>query len=468
MPYILELVRHPGASEQGLTKMQAYIDNNQEALARAILGRSYRDDSSAVSSPPLRVPNPEIYDRKVPQGMKYYEWVQAKADGDIVVHPYVHEHVECHYSDTPGYRKGKRIAWSGWHMPGPTYPERFPPATWTFNEPGPGRRYGNFIAIAVYETERVEPVYSAAVYPCRPYKRWDETERKLVVTSTLAKANSGDWDALTDVAEFRETVGFVTDKILQAVNLIKRFKKRWYLLANESQSQKRRRRQRESAQRASSYDGHKKIDAASQAWLEMRYALRPLIYSIEGIMSVFDNMEREYFRYNGFSRVESEFESESSLFEPDGEHRLVYTYRCMVKRRYDASAVFDALDRAIMTNFAVTAWEVTTLSFVIDWFINIGDWLAAVTNVPPSCEQGMTSSVRVDRSGILKHQPGPAGPTTTVLLNEKSYYRFEADASDVVLGINVNLNWKRMLDAFALAWGSHRMHLLKERNNLRI
>lgn len=119
-------------------------------------------------------------------------------------------------------------------------------------------------------------------------------------------------------------------------------------------------------------------------WMEVRYAIRPLIYDAYGIANSLQKnrgYERRTFRGSAVGST-----SESDVVNGVGIAGRVL-HNCNRTNTLESSARAGVLcDVSIndLTVFGVdqlfeTAWELAPLSFIVDWFVNVGDWIAAHT-----------------------------------------------------------------------------------------
>ena len=118
-----------------------------------------------------------------------------------------------------------------------------------------------------------------------------------------------------------------------------------------------------------------------------------------------------------------------------------------------------------------TAWELTTLSFVIDWFISVGDFIAAYTPTRASSAKHAESTTRQglviweniptiyeadDYYEYGKGQVWMKAPNIAVSVH--SFHRTVHDGINLrgTLPVGLDLNVNRAVTAFALAWTSLR------------
>lgn len=142
---------------------------------------------------------------------------------------------------------------------------------------------------------------------------------------------------------------------------------------------------------------------------------------------------------------------------------------------YTAASI-SAASRVSFNPF-VTAWELTTLSFVVDWFLNVGDFIVAHTAVDLSSTSGYCTSVKIDTvetyelvdegsktaPAVADRKPclGPIPEEVRTwsskeilrVVTTQSYNRSLFTRSDVNLGLQTSfLNWKRSIDSLVLGY----------------
>lgn len=109
---------------------------------------------------------------------------------------------------------------------------------------------------------------------------------------------------------------------------------------------------------------------------------------------------------------------------------------------------------------AVTAWEVVPFSFIADWFINIGDAIAAFSPFATGTFKYATFSTTVEdivtHSGYVSSRPGGRAIVefsnpSTLTITETTYTRTLHTVTPN-LSFKVNLNAAKIVDLVALAW----------------
>lgn len=121
---------------------------------------------------------------------------------------------------------------------------------------------------------------------------------------------------------------------------------------------------------------------AANRWMEIRYAIRPLIYDTVGLAESFQ-------KKRGYERRTYRGESSDSLTIQDSMPHIGFTdftyidWTRITKMEVSARAgvlcdiSIDDITVFGIDQLAQSAWELAPLSFVVDWFTNVGDWIAA-------------------------------------------------------------------------------------------
>lgn len=126
-------------------------------------------------------------------------------------------------------------------------------------------------------------------------------------------------------------------------------------------------------------------------------------------------------------------------------------HRCFIKSRYTPDSILADFRRLVNINLFTTAWELATRSFVIDWVLNVGDFISAVTGSDGSVDSKTCYSVRDLREVTISYSSGSSSqPKTIVKYN--CYQRHVINPIDHIgLDVSWDMNWKRYLDASAMS-----------------
>lgn len=199
---------------------------------------------------------------------------------------------------------------------------------------------------------------------------WPDSNAVLI--KALANANAHGWDVGTFMAELGKTIGMISN-----------FRDNAFLRANRITRSFEKKKRFSSTQEV--------LAAFSQTWLEGRYGWRTLAYDLEDInvaLIKLDTMKHDYIR-----ATESETSTKSHTIIPnstyaftgaeDGAHasfisRAAINIAQLAERKVRAGVMLQGIaDGLAFVDPLVTSWEVVPFSFIVDWFTNIGDNVAA-------------------------------------------------------------------------------------------
>lgn len=262
------------------------------------------------------------------------------------------------------------------------------------------------------------------------------------IQSELADHNSRLIDVATAMAEMPETVQSIVDGCKTILRLYKAAKRKEMRLRNRVSGPVN---STETANRQWRKNRQDEADAIADVWLNFRYNITPTKILIEDMIKYHFGLKTEYLR----SRKREEYDVELPFALRAGwktADTMTQEHRIMIKARLSADAT--KADAYLSANPLVTAWELVPLSFVVDWFLSVGDFFSSLTPVP-SVQQGATYSWKIDDTYTFIHEESKA--RVTMRLNH--YKRTVINPSDYCrVYPNVDLTTYRKLDALALSW----------------
>lgn len=127
-----------------------------------------------------------------------------------------------------------------------------------------------------------------------------------------------------------------------------------------------------------------KFNFAASRWLELRYGWVPILYdawaaadSLAGI----DHVKWEKVRGRYENNLRDDFHVSDGNYFLGGKQRIrfggIETAQVTGLYRPDLNAIWTLVAKRLgLTNPLTATWELTRLSFVVDWFTPIGDWLS--------------------------------------------------------------------------------------------
>lgn len=271
-----------------------------------------------------------------------------------------------------------------------------------------------------------------------------EEINKSIVTSALAEANSGTYDLLTEVAELPETLKYLIGILQDFALALKAVRKK------EVEVKKLFRNKKQTERTA-----YELADALASVWLQFRYAISPLAYSFNDVITTLEEYKRVFAKYR--QRQEDYAEPvEISGLDILSHDDFVTSHKVFIKRSFSPEDIVDALLSLLKVNPLATAYELIPLSFVVDWFLNIGDYITAMTGTIKYSQEAATYSWKTEGNVTYgKNIVLPDGyKPPTVTLSYQTYKRIVIDPkAHTGLSYDPFINWKRQLDALALLWG---------------
>lgn len=291
-----------------------------------------------------------------------------------------------------------------------------------------------------------------------------------LVTKVTSDANTGSVDILTAMAELPEALSSILNACKTMVRLYTACKKRELRFQNRAKSVKlsydeavlqfsklaeviengpgskrfKRRRLREIAKQRLQLKRQLRLnlkeitDAIASVWLNYRYNITPNVLLIKGALDAVDKAEKLFARWASTEK--------SYLSLPEGyEGSVEVLHRCQIKRLFNSAQI----DNFLSFNPFLTAWELIPLSFTIDWFINVGNSIAAITGTPSGiAQEGATYSWKTSGTITRTYKDG-----SSVTVEVKGYKRIVIDPSLYCrLSWNPDFSPVRQLDALALSW----------------
>lgn len=236
---------------------------------------------------------------------------------------------------------------------------------------------------------------------------------------------SGVMDLLTEVAEAPETIKYLFDCLKRILSLYidTRRKVKMATKAHKARSSNKRGKGRVSNKEF--------IDEVASLWMQFRYAATPIGYSIEDALKLLNSKPLAYVTTR--KREDTPFTETISGITYKG----TIEHRYFVKSRLRLTSA--SLTRA---SFVKTLYELTPLSFVVDWVFPLGQLLGSL-DTPRSAEQVAVLYSKRVRSLEL------------VGIGYASCDYYVAQTTNEIpdgIGFDVNLSFKRVVDSAALSW----------------
>lgn len=262
-----------------------------------------------------------------------------------------------------------------------------------------------------------------------------------------ARANDSEALALATLAEARKTYNMFANTMRGVIHMAKHSKRLFRRRRNGSISNKQ----------------------FTEKWLEYRYGWRPLVFEAKNLIDAASKAGSQ--RRVRF--VVSEYEKNDEVTEDNtfvDQRQKVHNY----DKGFDEARVVAGLlvswdspfkdfsDTAGMNRILETAWELVPYSFVVDWFLNVGDYIAARSNRSFEVEGSWVTVHR--RQERIREYTNWSPNVTFPYYTDYAYYtgakcgrilktrtRYANPPLGLLPQIDVNLNVSKLTDLLALA-----------------
>nr|QDH89876.1 MAG: hypothetical protein H1Bulk30641_000003 [Leviviridae sp.] len=242
---------------------------------------------------------------------------------------------------------------------------------------------------------RHTPFSASPVHPLTVENAWNESIVKALLSLQGKSAELGN-----DLGELKTTVEALASDVMKAANFIRHMKKgRWRKAADDLGL----------TLRAFNHDRGKTL---ANYWLSYSYGWKPLAQSMYDIQS---SLAEEVARRSrlieghGTARVNGHVEFPYNDFEETGD------WAASCKTTLKASISDNSLrliSKFGLTNPAAVAWELVPFSFVVDWFIPVGNTLQAMTAAQGLTFVGGWTNQLILEEVNIKHKFGYMTPWT--------------------------------------------------------
>lgn len=271
------------------------------------------------------------------------------------------------------------------------------------------------------------------------------------VRNELYEKASQTWDALTELAELKQGIELVHSLFrIRANALVEIIRK--------------------------AGDKGLGLNDTAAIWLTFRYGLMPILYTWKDINEILEKVAKNpvFVTHRATRLIQPGPLHARPSFGHYAYQRGSIKVRGVVKKKYDAGDTAQLLMDMIGVNPIRTAVELIPLSFVLNWFINLGNVLGSFVSLDLATETRCCVSVKCDFTteyyyrdvytdkrtwpsasivspGQLQHSQVydntyPVGQDVV-----RSYVRNLHDINDVPWSIGVSDTWKHWLDALALS-----------------
>lgn len=311
---------------------------------------------------------------------------------------------------------------------------------------------------------------------------------KTIVTSVISDANKHHMDILTFAAEFPQTVASVISGFSMVARGMVALRKKEIHLSSSFENRKKRlqamvardlealsklkeaARNRKQIRQIEKRQQHLKrtlvrdiesalaefLTAVASVWMIFRYEISTNLYAIQDALDVLANQYSDY----QTSRDKDVFETQFQVY-PGRQLEVETTHRVVLKQRFAADR--DSASRMSSTmsmNVFTTLWELGKRTFVIDWFVNIGDFLTASLGYDSSIQRVCSYSRKYEVTQFVKYDETGSGIHITM----KAWKREIINPANYLgLCFRPEFSLARLFDSVAMLWSPIKRSLINSR-----
>lgn len=279
--------------------------------------------------------------------------------------------------------------------------------------------------------------------------------RDRALLGAYAKMKSPAFDGMVNLGELRETIKGILNPLSGIRSIVRR------IVTKPTQSFRLR-------SSAAAYTEH-----MLNQWMEYRYGFMPLYLSVR------DALKAAHYHLVGtgyvIQMIHKRAQNPSRTLVTTGHNEALYVPvkgTVVQTRSVTASAALASrlkIDEQRLWGFSVldvpaTVWELIPLSFVVDWFYNVGDWIKAVTPDPSRTVVASSISLKeewIDELAIYQHMiknnPATWASPAVIPKFRLSQQRLTRTVNPALPTFPVyddsSLSWMRQIDSVALLHG---------------
>lgn len=234
-------------------------------------------------------------------------------------------------------------------------------------------RYGSSAPHCHWQYRSAKDVFDSTTYV--PYLQLPteldtDALKALAISRVWASVGAAKWQSLVTAAEARKTLDLLTELITLLLRTV-----RWVR-----------------GTRRKVATGALSIAKATQLWLQYRYGIRPAIYEVKQAMEAVKALRRQpRTRYTAWSHDEHSDNDtiDSVMYQGTSiERTRTFSRTSLRKVRVNAGVLVEPVLKDPVSRIPTvfgwdeifeSLWELVPYSFVIDWFVNVGDFIASWT-----------------------------------------------------------------------------------------
>jgi hypothetical protein len=275
-------------------------------------------------------------------------------------------------------------------------------------------------------------------------------ETKEAIAAAYEKLQAADLDVALMAAEGKETLNYIKVLLQRMLRLIRLASNRKTLAMVARKTWRRLRH--------SKHDYAWEAAGIAEAWLEIRYALRPLMYDIADAMKYFTDNSSKQHRFTFRNKTQSDRVESQTTFPTGMTLKLQVQTTVTARAGVMATKHLDSkwADLGFL-NLAGVLWEKVKFSFIVDWIINISGLLYELNPTASWKEETawVKTTISTLFSGTLECETSSGLIKCPIVGISRKVDRTPVVGPPLTF-ISVNLDGYKLLDLIALASDTRR------------
>lgn len=260
-----------------------------------------------------------------------------------------------------------------------------------------------------------------------------------LIVECLADANASTVELLSTLAEMPETVKQALSAIRTIVSMYKETRKKAFRIYNKGGVG--------SAVNTAWRNSVECANAIVDVWMAWRFGIRPNVYLLEDCIDILYSEKKDFIRTRKF--VQRDLTIPSPGLPPVTSADVPIRLRCFIKRLFDITRPEALLMQRLTVNGAIALYELTPLSWALDYFVNLGDIVSSQFNNTPALAEGSTFSWQVVDRTISFGSPEQGFINVRLAL----YRRDVINPSSITcLSFNSDLGFDQIFDLISVGW----------------
>jgi len=291
--------------------------------------------------------------------------------------------------------------------------------------------------------------------------------RDTAINAAFGKVNSGAFEYLVELGERKETIAYIAKNLQRIASMFKAVKRgKWKDIVPRTYARARKLALKRAKRNGTSFSKEMSLailDFTSQAWMELRFAIRPLVISVDDAIKISNegiktHSGRSVQNYRCSAVGSDEIISEEILSD-----RIITTVHTIESHREATAGVLINISTTLadmrnlgFTNIAGTLWELTFLSWLADYFVNTDGLLYHLTpNIGVdvlTAWSGTNDDILVTSTVTTTTLGGEILEIVEYSTKRNLYFREPVDGPGY-LTLDINLDTSKLLDVGFVFYG---------------